>query len=170
MHYFSFNIKDYIVHTVHLTNEQDLAYRRLLDLYYETECYIPVDTGLVSRRLRVGSDSVEIVLAEFFIKTSSGYKHARCDEEIAHYHVKADTARANGKKGGKPKKSRRNLSGYNPVPIRELTSNQEPVTSNQDKILKSSTNSGTILTTTNINNIPLNHSDFTYNPDDEVVI
>ena len=34
MHYYSFNIGDYASHTRHLTAIEDLAYRRLLDLYY----------------------------------------------------------------------------------------------------------------------------------------
>jgi hypothetical protein len=34
MHFYSFNIGDYISHTRHLTVIEDCAYRRLLDLYY----------------------------------------------------------------------------------------------------------------------------------------
>ena len=34
MHFYSFNIGDYASHTRHLTPMEDLAYRRLLDIYY----------------------------------------------------------------------------------------------------------------------------------------
>jgi uncharacterized protein YdaU (DUF1376 family) len=43
MHYYKFNIADYRSATAHLTNEEDLAYRRLLDMYYDTEVPIPND-------------------------------------------------------------------------------------------------------------------------------
>jgi len=34
MHYYQFNIGDYASHTRHLSDLEDLAYRRLLDAYY----------------------------------------------------------------------------------------------------------------------------------------
>ncbi|NDC25981.1 MAG: DUF1376 domain-containing protein, partial [Proteobacteria bacterium] len=34
MHYYPFHVGDYQAHTAHLTNTEDLAYRRMLDLYY----------------------------------------------------------------------------------------------------------------------------------------
>ena len=37
MHYFQFNIGDYASHTSRLTLLEDLAYRRMLDLYYLNE-------------------------------------------------------------------------------------------------------------------------------------
>ena len=61
MHYFQFNIADYRSATTHLSNDEDLAYRRLLDMYYDTEQKIPLDTQWVARRLRVGTEVVEAV-------------------------------------------------------------------------------------------------------------
>jgi uncharacterized protein YdaU (DUF1376 family) len=43
MHYYQFNIGDYQSHTAHLTDMEDLAYRRLLDWYYLHELSIPLD-------------------------------------------------------------------------------------------------------------------------------
>jgi len=37
MHYYQFNIKTYIASTAHLTNGEDLAYRRLIDHYYSND-------------------------------------------------------------------------------------------------------------------------------------
>ena len=68
MHYYQFNIGDYASHTSRLSPIEDLAYRRLLDLYYLNEqplngCSTDVarEIGLVGHLL-----SVEYVLSKFF--------------------------------------------------------------------------------------------------------
>ena len=105
MNYYPFHCGDYIRDTAHLEPMEDLAYRRLLDLYYLSEAPIPLETQQVSRRLRLGSDVVEMVLNEFFIRTENGYTHKRCDAEIANYRHRQDKSRQNGKLGGRPKKT-----------------------------------------------------------------
>tara|TARA_R110000782_G_C14746389_1_gene406692 strand:- start:328 stop:1125 length:798 start_codon:yes stop_codon:yes gene_type:complete len=107
MHFYPFNIGDFALHTSHLTLEEEGVYRRLLDFYYDTELPIPIKTQTVIRRLRLGSygETVALVLEEFFIKQDDGWHNLRADIEIADYHSKAETARANGKKGGRPKKN-----------------------------------------------------------------
>lgn len=130
MHYYNFNIGDYIKHTMHLTLEEDLAYRRLLDMYYDTEAPIPTDIPRVSRRLRMGSDIVESVLNEFFELTEEGYRNRRADAEIAEYHEYIDKQRANGKLGGRPKKTQRKPTA-NPTktqvePKKSLNRNHKP--------------------------------------------
>ena len=107
MHYYQFNIGDYIKHTTHLSNDEDLCYRRLLDLYYDTEQPIPNNIPWVSRRLRMGSDVVETILKEYFVCTDEGYKNPRADQEIADYHAFLTKQRNNGKLGGRPKKTHR---------------------------------------------------------------
>ena len=66
MHYYQFNIGDYKAATAHLSNEEDLAYRRLLDMYYDSEQKIPVDTQWVARRIRVEAAVVRDVLNDMF--------------------------------------------------------------------------------------------------------
>lgn len=140
MHYYNFNIGDYIKHTMHLTIEEDICYRRLLDLYYDTERPIPNDIPWVSRRLRVGSEVVQNVLNEFFELCEVGYKNARADHEIAEYHAFLDKQRANGKLGGRPKKTH----GYpsaNPTktqtePKKSLNKNHKPINIEERKINK----------------------------------
>ena len=140
MHYYNFNIADFALHTSHLTLEEEGVYRRLLDYYYDTETPIPKETQPVIRRLRLVSyaEMVEAILAEFFVLESDGWHNLRADIEIALYKTKADQARENGLKGGRPKKN--NPAITNPVisanpeetgsqANHELgTSNQEPVT------------------------------------------
>ena len=130
MNYYNFHLGDYIKHTVHLSNAEDLAYRRLLDLYYDTERPIPTDIPLVSRRLRVGIDELQSVLNEFFVMTDEGYKNMRADDEIAAYHAYLEKQRMNGKQGGRPKKTHRlptdNPSQTQTEPKKSLTNTHKP--------------------------------------------
>ena len=105
MIWYKFHLGDYITHTTHLSDAEDLAYRRLLDLYYISEKQIPLNTESVSRKIRIDLDIVETVLEEFFERTDEGYFNSRCDAEIARYNKQVETNRSLGKKGGRPKKT-----------------------------------------------------------------
>ncbi len=108
MHYYQFNIASFCLHTAHLTLEEEAVYRRLLDFYYDTEKPIPTETQSVIRRLRLVNYTaqVEQVLSEFFTLEGDGWHNFRCDIEIKAYQAKADSARKNGKKGGRPPKNK----------------------------------------------------------------
>ena len=117
-------------HTLHLTLEEDLAYRRLLDMYYDTESPIPNNIPLVSRRLRMGSEVVESVLKEFFDFTEEGYKNYRADGEIAEYHKFLEKQKANGRLGGRPKKGKKpiaNPSLTQAEPKKSLNNKQQTI-------------------------------------------
>lgn len=144
MHYYKFNIGDYARSTRHLSNEEDLAYRRLLDMYYENEAPIPLETQWVARRLRVASEVVDIVLQDMFERTEDGWKHSRCEADIAEYHKNAERNRENGKRGGRPKTVSKKPK-QNPVgsqsdasgnPVVTLTTNHKPLTTNQEPIIE----------------------------------
>lgn len=126
MHYYQFSIGDYRAATAHLSNEEDLAYRRLLDMYYDTEQKIPLDTQWVSRRLRIDSHVVKDVLNDMFVKHEDGWFHARCADVIEQYHAMAEKNRANGRLGGRKK----NPVGSDSQPIAKATINQELLTNN----------------------------------------
>ena len=134
MHYYNFNIGDYMKHTLHLTPEEDLAYRRLLDMYYDSESPIPNNIPLVSRRLRMDAKIVESVLNEFFDLTEEGYRNYRADGEIADYHKYLAKQQANGKLGGRPKKSQRkptaNPSLTQDEPKKSLNNKQQTTNNN----------------------------------------
>ena len=98
---------------------EDLAYRRLLDLYYDSEQPIPNDIPRLARRLRLEPQVVEIVLDEFFTLTDEGYKNHRADLEIASYHEYMAKQKANGSKGGRPKRTQEK-----PTSNPDLTQNQ----------------------------------------------
>jgi uncharacterized protein YdaU (DUF1376 family) len=105
MHYYQFNIGDYNKHTMHLSPIEDITYRRLLDMYYDTEAPIPTDIPWVSRRLRIEAGVVKSILNEFFEYTENGYINSRADAEIASYHGFLEKQKLNGIKGGRPKKT-----------------------------------------------------------------
>ena len=105
MIWYKFYLGDYITHTNHLSDAEDLAYRRLLDLYYISEKPIPIDTESVARKIRLDLDITESVLGEFFDKGVDGYRNNRCDAEIAKYQHQVETNRQLGLRGGRPKKT-----------------------------------------------------------------
>jgi uncharacterized protein YdaU (DUF1376 family) len=139
MYYYQFHIGDYRAATAHLSNDEDLAYRRLLDMYYDSETPIPLDTEWVSRRLRLDSEVVLSVLKDFFVLQENGWFHSKCNEIIIAYHANAEKNRENGKKGGRPKTQW--VSDGNPIdtqsqPDGKATNNQEPITNNHKPITK----------------------------------
>ncbi|CAB4121632.1 Protein of unknown function DUF1376 [uncultured Caudovirales phage] len=114
MHYYQFNIKSYQTATLHLTNDEDLAYRRLMDFYYDTESHISAKPDkatalrVLSRRLRVATPELEIVLDEFFNFDGECWKNDYCDQVIADYHAFQNKQRTNGSKGGRGNKANAN--------------------------------------------------------------
>jgi uncharacterized phage protein (TIGR02220 family) len=136
MHYYQFNIADYRKDTQHLSPIEHYIYRELMDWYYLDEQPIPKKTQLVIRRLRLVSENnqdLENVLQEFFVETETGWYHKRIEEEIGKYHAKADTARANGSKGGRPKKPKKTQPVILANPgITGSKANHKPLTINQE--------------------------------------
>jgi len=100
MHFYSFNIGDYISHTKHLSDMEDLAYRRLLDLYYLHERTLNEDVAIVARKINMRDNvlEVETVLNEFFVlEIGKGWTNPRADEEIQKYQSKVQSAIRAGK-------------------------------------------------------------------------
>lgn len=144
MFYYQFNIGDYIKHTSHLSPLEDIAYRRLLDTYYDTEKPIPNDIPLVSRRLRIDAETVKMVLHEFFEQTEEGYRNKRADVEIEAYHAFLNKQKANGIKGGRPKnKPTANPPLSQTEPKITLTTNREPLNEKQ-QLLTSTIKTNTV--------------------------
>ena len=74
---------------------EDLCYRRMIDLYYMTEAPLPLEIDTIARMIGMRDHITEVtaILCDFFLKSDSGYRHDRCDEEIEKYHKKANSAR-----------------------------------------------------------------------------
>jgi uncharacterized protein YdaU (DUF1376 family) len=99
MHYYQFNIGDYKSHTAHLDWLEDLAYRRLLDLYYLHERPLNACSTTVARQLgmRDYEEQIKLVLQEFFILSDAGWTNTRADKEIASFRAKSEQASRAGK-------------------------------------------------------------------------
>lgn len=96
MNFYPFHIGDYISHTSHLSDEEDLAYRRMIDLYYLNEKPFPDDFCWIARRVKADSLIVENLLNEFFEFGEDALWHnPRADKEIAKYQFLSES----GKKG-----------------------------------------------------------------------
>lgn len=99
MHYYQFNIGDYARETGHLSEIEDLAYRRMLDLYYTRESALPSEVSEIARliRMRTHCESINIVLQDFFVSYADGYHCKRADKEIAAFKSKSDKASKSAK-------------------------------------------------------------------------
>lgn len=96
MHYFQFNIGDYARDTAHLTEMEDLAYRRMLDLYYRAEGPLPSSIDEIARliRMRSHTSSIAIVLQDFFEDCAEGFRNHRADQELQNTYSKSAKAKA----------------------------------------------------------------------------
>lgn len=100
MRFYSFHIGDYASHTRHLTPMEDLAYRRLLDLYYLHERPLNARSADVARAINMRDYEAEVatVLAEFFeLVDREGWVNRRADDEIARCKSKQEQASRAGK-------------------------------------------------------------------------
>lgn len=132
MHYYQFNIGAYKAATAHLSNEEDLAYRRLLDMYYDTENKIPLETHWVAKRLRIATEVIDSVLQDMFVKCDDGWFHPKCDALIQQYHAMAEKNRANGRLGGRKKNPVGNQLETQSEPNAKATNNYKPITNNKE--------------------------------------
>ena len=134
MHYYQFNIGDYASHTRHLDLLEDLAYRRLLDLYYLHERPLSNDASVVAKQIGMRDHAalVRDVLNEFFEPSDEGYASSRADKEIAHFHSKIEQA----SRAGKASAERRNNARPTDV---QPNNKQEPITNKQETKKESAT-------------------------------
>lgn len=130
MNFYPFHIGDYLSHTSHLTDEEDLAYRRMIDLYYQTEEPFS-DTAKLARKVRSSFEIVGNLLHEFFVQEDGAWHNKRADEEIAKYKAMKD----GGRKGAAIRWHKGSDSPPITPPNHSLmpTKNQEPITKNHIK-------------------------------------
>jgi uncharacterized protein YdaU (DUF1376 family) len=99
---------DYAADTRHLSLVEHGAYALLLDLYYTREAPFPKDMDLnrvcgatTAREKR----AVSSVVDQFFPLDGEFRRNSRADKELALARVKIDTARENGRLGGRPRRA-----------------------------------------------------------------
>lgn len=111
VNYYERHLGDYARDTGHLTPLEHGVYNLLLDRYYASESGIPADQAhrICRARTKEERDAVDAVLAEFFSLDGEVYRQGRVEAEIDKARARIDSARSNGKRGGRPKK---NPSGF----------------------------------------------------------
>lgn len=109
MNYYERHIGDYVRDTAHLTMLEHGAYTLLMDRYYATEAGIPADQAhrLARARTREEKAAVDAVLQEFFTLTDGVWTKRRIEQEIEKAQAKINAAKENGRKGGRPRKTRK---------------------------------------------------------------
>ncbi len=148
MHYYTFYAKDYASKASFLEPMEDLAYRRMLDLYYLTEQPLPesVDEIALLIRMRSHSDCIAVVLRYFFELTASGYINKKVETILSEYHAKSVKAKASADarwakvKDEKNKKPIKNIklaqvcdNDANALRTEcEMDANYKPITINQE--------------------------------------
>lgn len=136
MHYYQFNIGDYQSHTAHLSEMEDLAYRRLLDWAYLHEAPIPADIDQIARliRMRSHSDCIASVLREFFVCTEAGWVSQRVQQEIEAVGAKKEKARASAKARWDANALRAQSEGNAPITHNPIPNTQDTLPKTQDPI------------------------------------
>lgn len=130
MNYYKRHIGDYMKDASHLSLLEHGVYMRLLDVYYTREVPIPVDQAarLISARSKDEREALSVVADEFFTVVDGCYTQTRCDAEIAAMLQKAETNRAVGMRGGRPKKETQTVNSGNPEITQTVSENNPDVT------------------------------------------
>jgi len=132
MHYFQFEIKEWVSNTAHLSLEEESIYLRLILYYYDSETPIPFNNELIMRKLRINnSGAYETILDEFFVNTDNGWIHERCDKEIIKYKGKLEQASKAGKASAEKRFNARS------TPVQPII-NQESLIINHKSDIKAS--------------------------------
>lgn len=137
MKYYQFHLGDYAQHTGHLDPIEDIAYRRMLDLYYREQAPLSLDVQRIAKLIRMPdhASTVRDILNEFFTESPEGYRNARADREIYAYKRMAD----GGAKGAAKRWLKGGDSPPMPTPCQphpNPNANHEPITTNHEPITK----------------------------------
>jgi len=128
MHYFQFEIKEWVANTAHLSLEEEAAYLRLIFFYYDSERPIPHDDlSMVFRKCRVPEELGKGIMLEFFTMDGNlgAWTHKRCDSEIARYRAKHEQATRAGKASAEARFNARSTDAQPIINHKSLTKNQE---------------------------------------------
>jgi len=150
MHYYQFNIKDYLSHTAHLDPLEDLAYRRMLEWCYLHEKSLPKDVERIAKLIRMQTHCtcIAYILQEFFIEHSDGWINNRVLRDLGAYHKGKDDKKraADARWANKPKAKEPENKGVDADAMqvqskcnanhKPLTINHKPLTINQVKEIR----------------------------------
>lgn len=148
MYYYSHHIGDFDLATRHLTRIERSIYRDLIEVYYDTEKQLTLDTQLLCRRILARSTdevtAVEQVLKEFFLKSPTGWYHGRCEKEIELYQKSTSQKAMAGRASAAAKEARKQqaINGVSTAVEHAnngTSTNHKPLTNNHKPEIKTDT-------------------------------
>jgi uncharacterized protein YdaU (DUF1376 family) len=93
VNWYKFRYAEYAAQTRHLTELEDLVYRRCIDLYYGHKQPFP-DAGWVAKRIQITDlQVVDSILKEFFRLGEDGYSYQQADDDLSDFEAKSKKAR-----------------------------------------------------------------------------
>lgn len=93
MHYYQHHIGDFIKDTANLDDHQLATYLRMIWAYYTDEKPFEDDCESIAFAMRSDEKTVRLVLKHYFVLGADGWRHGRCDKEIAAFRAKGEKAR-----------------------------------------------------------------------------
>jgi len=130
MFYYQHHIGDFIKDTSNLDDHQLATYLRMLWVYYANEKPLADAIEDIAFAVRSDEKTVRLLLKHFFEETPEGWRHSRCDREIADYHSKSEKARNSANARWNNTNGMRTHSERNANATKN-DANQEPRTKNQ---------------------------------------
>ena len=82
MDWYKFNLQSYLRMTANLFDAEDLAFRRMIDIYYLKEGPLPLDHAEIETLVGLDWDCIEPVLKNFFHPTPHGYVNYTLKEDV----------------------------------------------------------------------------------------
>lgn len=105
MKWYKFDVDYFLDAFQGLSNDQELAYRRLIDAYYVTEQPLPNDKRELASLTGVSEHDTLYVLKKFFKPSKDGWRDESIDYAIGKHQQQVRINREIGKRGGRPKRS-----------------------------------------------------------------
>ena len=102
MKWYRFPLDDY--QKLQLADAEDLAFRRMIDLYYVREGPLPLAKQELEEAIRLDWDCIEPVLYGYFRQTETGWVNDWLQEDVERRIKRTQINISLGKKGGRPKK------------------------------------------------------------------
>jgi len=108
MNYYSRHIGDYAKKAGHLSVLEHGVYTLLLDAYYDTEQAPTKQEAIRKARVKTSEElaALDAVLSDFFTEIDGRFVQSRVEEEFVKAAQQAEVNKANGKKGGRPRKDK----------------------------------------------------------------
>lgn len=128
MNYYRRYVGDYLRDTARLTLLEHGAYTLLLDYYYADQAPLPLgrdEVYLIVRAMTPAEKkAVDKVLMTYFQEREDGFHQARADAEIERATAASEVAKANGKRGGRPRKQSNHETNRETNPVSNAESNE----------------------------------------------